>query len=74
MNSKLSDFNKRLIRQFLTFDGEMIKIGAKWREVESSIIKYQYVAARLQSNISIELFSNRDVFAFFQPRKFNVRR
>lgn len=43
MNSKLSDFNKKLIRQFLSFDGEMIRIGAKWREAESSIIKYQYV-------------------------------
>lgn len=43
MNSELSDFNKRLIRQFLTFDDEMTKIGGKWREAETAIIKYQYV-------------------------------
>lgn len=40
-NSELSDFNKRLIRQFLTFDDEMTQVGGKWRETESAIIKYQ---------------------------------
>lgn len=39
-NSELSDFNKRLIRQFLTFDDEMTQVGGKWREAESAIIKY----------------------------------
>ncbi|XP_065210983.1 transcription factor mef2A-like isoform X3 [Planococcus citri] len=39
-NSDLSDFNRRLVHQFLTFDDEMTKIGGKWRETETAIIKY----------------------------------
>lgn len=41
MDPELSDFNKRLIRQFIIFDGEMSKIGGKWKEVESAFIAYQ---------------------------------